>query len=489
MKRMIRSEEYLKSLLNELIALPKETGWVEFKHNNDDPQVIGQYISALSNSAAYIGKTQAYIVWGIEDTTHNVVGTKFRPHETKKGNEELESWLLRLLSPRIHFIFHEIETQKGRVVILEIERASIKPVQFNGQEYIRIGSYKKNLNEYPELERELWRIFDEIPFENLIALENVPEPEVLGILDYPSYFELLDIPLPEDRKNILERMAQDRMIMRSGAGGWNITNLGAILFAKNLSKYAHLKRKSVRVIVYKGKNRIETQREQEGAKGYASGFEGLIGFIDNLLPRNEVIGKAIRKEVSMYPELAVRELVANAIIHQDFSLRGTGPMIEVFSDRMEITNPGIPLVNTERFLDSPPRSRNEVLASFMRRIEICEERGSGIDKVVSLTEYYQLPAPLIEVTDEHIRVTLFAYKPLLEMEKKEKIHACYLHACLKYVTREHMTNTSLRQRFGMEDKNSSVASRIIRDALNDEIIKPLDPDTAPRYMKYIPFWA
>lgn len=82
---MVRSEEYLRSLLNELTALPKETGWVEFKHNNDEPQVIGQYISALSNSAAYNGKTQAYIVWGIENTTHNVVGTKFRPHETKKG--------------------------------------------------------------------------------------------------------------------------------------------------------------------------------------------------------------------------------------------------------------------------------------------------------------------------------------------------------------------------------------------------------------------
>ena len=86
----------------------------------------------------------------------------------------------------------------------------------------------------------------------------------------------------------------------------------------------------------------------------------------------------MRKEVSMYPELSVRELVANAIIHQDLTLRGTGPMIEIFADRMEITNPGIPLVNTERFLDSPPRSRNESLAPFMRRVGICEERDGNI---------------------------------------------------------------------------------------------------------------
>jgi ATP-dependent DNA helicase RecG len=410
-------------------------------------------------------------------------------YNKKKGNEELESWLLRLLSPRIYFIFYELETQNGKVVILEIERASSKPVQFQGLEYIRIGSYKKNLKDYPEKERELWRLFDKTPFENMEAVENVPEEEVLGYLDYPAYFELQDIPLPENRKLILERLAQDRMITRCDAGGWNITNLGAILFAKNLSEFAHLKRKSVRVIVYKGKNRIETQREQEGGKGYASGFEGLIGFIDNLLPRNEVIGKALRKEVPVYPELAVRELIANAIIHQDFSLRGTGPMIEIFSDRMEITNPGIPLVNTERFLDSPPRSRNEALASFLRRIGICEERGSGIDKVVFETEFYQLPAPIIEVSDEHTRVTLFKHKPFAEMEREKKIHACYLHASLKYVTREYLTNTSLRQRFGMEDKDSSIASRIIKDAVNAGKIKPLDPETAPRYMKYIPYWV
>ena len=95
----------------------------------------------------------------------------------------------------------------------------------------------------------------------------------------------------------------------------------------------------------------------------------------------------------MYPELAVRELVANAVIHQGFSLRGTGLMIEMFADRMEITNPGEPLIQTERFIDSPPRSRNEALASFMRWVGVCEERGSGFDKVVSMTELYQLPAP------------------------------------------------------------------------------------------------
>ena len=171
-----------------------------------------------------------------------------------------------------------------------------------------------------------------------------------------------------------------------------------------------MKRKAVRVIQYHGKDRTETIREQEGGKGYASGFEGLIGYIDGILPTNEVVGKALRKTVPMFPELAIREVVANALIHQDFFVTGAGPMIEIFDDRIEITNPGEPLVDTQRFLDSPPRSRNETLASLMRRVGICEERGSGIDKVVFQVELYQLPAPLFEVPPGSTRVVLFSHK-------------------------------------------------------------------------------
>lgn len=148
--------------------------------------MIGEYISALSNTAALEGKKDAYLVWGVEDDTHKIIGTTFRPSEAKKGNEELESWLLRLLSPRIMFRFFELETEHGFVVILQIERATSKPVQFSGQEFIRIGSYKKNLKEFPEKERELWRVFDKTPYEDLISLQNVPESKVLSYLDYPT---------------------------------------------------------------------------------------------------------------------------------------------------------------------------------------------------------------------------------------------------------------------------------------------------------------
>jgi ATP-dependent DNA helicase RecG len=279
------------------------------------------------------------------------------------------------------------------------------------------------------------------------------------------------------------------LIVRNQAGGWDVTNLGAILFAKNLDAFKNLSRKTVRVIVYEGKGRLRTIREQDGRKGYASGFAGLIDFMNALLPRNEVIGKAFRKDVPMYPEPAIRELVANALIHQDFSVTGSGPMVEIFVDRMEITNPGLPLVKTDRFLDTPPRSRNEALASLMRRAGICDERGSGVDKVVFQTELYQLPAPIFETPEGNTRAVLFAHRKLNEMDRADRVRACYLHACLRYVERNPMTNSSLRDRFGIEEQNSAIASRIIRDAIEDGRIKPHDPDQGKKYAKYLPFWA
>lgn len=484
-----RPTEYLLSILQELRKLPNETEWVEFKHNNDDPDQIGEYISALSNSAALLGKICAWLVWGVDNDSHEVIGTTFKPASTKMGGTELESWLLQMLSPKINFRFHTLQVDGQTVVMLEISAASRHPVQFKNNEFIRVGSYKKKLKEFPEKARELWRIFDRIPFEKEIAAENISADEVLRLIDYPAYFDLLALPLPEGRDGILSALQADEMVSTGNSGNWNITNLGAVLFAKRLGDFRHLKRKALRVVLYKGPGKIETIREQEGTKGYAAGFEGLIDFVTNLLPSNEVIGQALRKEVPMFPELAIRELVANAIIHQDFHATGTAPMVEIFSNRMEITNPGLPLVKPDRFLDSPPKSRNEALASFMRRIGVCEERGSGVDKIVFQTELYQLPAPLFESTDEHTRAILFAHRDLKNMDKEDRIRACYLHACLKYVQRDYMTNTTLRERFGIEDKNRATASRIIKETSDAGLIRCYDETVGTKAKKYLPWWA
>lgn len=232
-----------------------------------------------------------------------------------------------------------------------------------------------------------------------------------------------------------------------------------------------------------------TKKEQIGAKGYASGFEGLIHYINGILPTNEIMGEALRKDVPMYPTLSVREVVANAIIHQDLTMHGTGIMVEIFSDRMEISNPGSPLIDIDRFVDHPPISRNEMMAAFMRRIGVCEERGSGFDKIIAQVELFQLPAPEIDVFESHTKVTLFAYKEYADISKEERIWACYMHTCLKQVNREYVTNASLRERFRVEKKNSSMISRLLNETVERGLIKLVDENAGDRGKKYMPYWA
>jgi ATP-dependent DNA helicase RecG len=244
------------------------------------------------------------------------------------------------------------------------------------------------------------------------------------------------------------------------------------------------------VISYKSKNRLESRREQSVTKGYAVGFKDLIDCVNNQLPMNEEIGRALRKEVRMYPDVAIRELAANMIIHQDFSITGAGPMVEVFSDRIEFSNPGIPLVDTMRFLDLPPRSRNEDLAALMRRMSFCEERGSGIDKAVFHSEMFQLPAPTFVLRDTTTVASLYAYKKFFQMDKNDRMWACYLHACLRYVSNDTMTNSSLRERFKIEPRNYAIISRLISETMEKGWIRLHDPESRSRkHARYVPSWA
>jgi predicted HTH transcriptional regulator len=480
----------LSRLLISLAALPQETEWVEFKCNFAEPEEIGEYLSALSNSAGLHQKPVGYLIWGVEDGTHRVVGTTFKPHQAKVGNEELESWLARLLHPRIDFRIQEFEHQGVPVVMFEVQACQHTPVRFKDHEFIRVGSYKKKLRDFPEKERALWALLSRTPFEKGIATRDVSSDRVLALLDYPAYFSMTGQNLPANKAGILERFASEKLITHKRDDVYDITNLGALLFAKKLSEFDAVGRKAVRVIIYKGNNRVETIKEYAEPRGYAAGFEVLIAYINDQLPQNEEIGQALRKEVRMYPEKAIRELVPNAMIHQDFTMTGDSPLVEIFSDRIEFTNAGTPLIDPLRFIDEPPQSRNEALAAFMRRLNICEERGSGIDKVIFQVELFQLPGPDFLVTESHTKVVLYAYKKLSRMDKNDKIRACYQHACLRYVSNEQMTNTSLRERFKIEEKNYAVASRVIADTIKAKLVKPYDPESKSRkHARYVPFWA
>jgi ATP-dependent DNA helicase RecG len=480
-------KEELKKIINELVKQPNESEWVEFKLNFHSEDEIGKCISALSNGASINNQDYGYLVFGVEDKTHAIKGTTFMPRTHKKGNEELENWLIQRLDPRLDFRIYKFDYDDTRkIALFVIPATQQRPVDFYHKAYIRVGSITRPLNEFPEKEAKIWRNQSK-PFESSLAREFLSSSDVISLLSTETYFDLLKIPYPQTQEAVVQKLADEKLVVKT-KGLFAITNLGAILLAKNLSDFENLQRKSIRVIVYKGTNKVETEREQIGLNGYVVGFERIVDWINSQLPANEEIGKALRKETRIYPEIAIRELVANALIHQDFMIKGF-PMIEIYKDRIEISNPGIPLITPDRFIDSYI-SRNEKLADLMRRMGFCEEKGSGLDKVIFYNELYQLP-PINVITDEtRTRVTIYAYKKLNYLDKKEKIRACYQHACLKWVSNDKMTNQSLRERFKIEDHNYSIASRIIRDAIDDKVIKEDDPDSKSRkYASYIPFWA
>ena len=401
----------------------------------------------------------------------------------------MENWLRSLLSRNADFEFHTVRMNDNNVGVLIIYRAANQTVMFEKTDYIRVGSYTKKLNEYPTLQAQLWDRIRNTKFEERYAKQDMELTDALRLLDFVTYFDIRNVPQPTDNNGVAHYMEEEGVIVKQDNGLYAITNLGAILLAKRLSDFSRISRKAIRIVQYQGNSRLNMLKEDVGEKGYAVGFEGVIKFIEALLPAQEVITGALREKKSAYPILAVREIVANALIHQDFSVTGTGPVVEIFENRIEVTNSGIPLVDVRRIIDNPPKSRNEKLAALMRRLRMCEELGTGWDKIVITCELYQLPAPKIELFEDSTRVTLFSEMPFSNISMEDKLWACYLHACIKHVQGEQLTNSSLRERFGLENSASASISRLIKEAVKMEIIKPLDPATAPRYMKYIPIWA
>ncbi|MCK5717773.1 MAG: hypothetical protein KAH77_09825 [Thiomargarita sp.] len=189
----------------------------------------------------------------------------------------------------------------------------------------------------------------------------------------------------------------------------------------------------------------------------------------------------------LYPPTAIRELLENMLIHQDFSIKGTSPMVEIFDHRIEMTNTGQPLVEPQRFLDTPPRSRNEALAAFLRRIEVCEERGSGIDKIMQSieTHHYPLAAPQFDVLEKHTRITFSATKTFTEISQEDRVMSCYFHACLKYLNKNYMTRRSLRQRLHC---SVHAAKQVIIHTCDKNLLRLYNPN-AKRNFQYVPYWA
>ncbi len=207
------------ALIDELRAKPAETAWFEFKANDADPEMIGKRCAALSNAARIDGQDIAYMVWGVEDGSHAVVGTTFNPDTQKVGNQALPLWLANSLQPSIAFSFRTVQHPQGRLVLLEIPAATGAPVAFNGVPYIRIGSTTPRLTDYPERYQQLIERLQPYRWEQGIARQYASADEVLTLLDYPQYFQLTKQPLPDNRTGIFDKLEADGPPRNQQPGG------------------------------------------------------------------------------------------------------------------------------------------------------------------------------------------------------------------------------------------------------------------------------
>jgi ATP-dependent DNA helicase RecG len=380
----------------------------------------------------------------------------------------------------------EVAHPEGRVVVFHI------PTRPRGTAYHLNGTYLMRSGEalVPMTEDQLRRIFAEGEPDWLEehTKTGLDAQQVIDLLDTQTFFELLKLPYPTDRGGVIERLVQERLVDEID-GAYAVRRLGGLILAKRLDAFPDLSRKAPRVVVYTGTSKLETKLDQVGAKGYAAGFQNLVRFVMAQLPQNEVIEDALRKEVKLIPQIAARELLANALIHQDLSIGGASVMVEIYENRMEISNPGEPVVSVARFIDGY-QSRNERLATLMRRMGICEEKGSGIDRVVQTAEVYQLPAPDFRAGHHRTVVTIYGPRDFDAMDRADRIRACYQHCVLKWVMSERMTNQSLRERFHLPESKSASVSQVITAAIEAKQIK-LDErvGSSRKYARYLPYWA
>lgn len=447
---------------------------------------LTEHLSAFAN---YPGG--GYLVYGV-DSAGTPAGMDENSVETTVNH--LADLGRKGLEPPVALDHMVVDFESVPLLFIYVPESVVKPVHLRGKSledaFIRSGGTTRQASRQ---EIGMLMLNSRTPrWEELHASVLLPDTEFTEKLNVQPIFNMLERPATTTQDETVAWMEGERFIVREPAGGGYITNIGAIAAARHLTEFPDLSRKAVRVVVYDGLNKAKTKREQEGTKGYAISFQGLMQFVMSLLPQSEVIEKALRTMRTVYPEIALREIIANALIHQDFSITGTGPLIEIYDDRIEFSNPGglLPSKRLDRLIGTQPESRNEQLARAFRRYKICEERGSGLLKAGQQIELYGLPPMEFTAGSNYFKVTLHSPRPFAKMSAKERLEACYQHAVLKYYSDSAMTNTSLRERLKMPEKQRSMVSVLIQQAIDQRLVKSADPENkSKKFAEYVPFWA
>ena len=464
-------ELYLDTLLGQV-----ETNNLEFKaalSSFDRDKAIG-YCAAIANEGG------GHLILGVSDhIPHQIEGTNaFR---NPAGME-----LLVFSKLAIKISIRELDYMGKRVVDFVIPgRQVATPIGFDGRFLMRAGE-----SLVPMSAHAIAEILAESkgPATSHLVTDYLPSHEIRELLDVDHYFSLISDTKPADLHGQLT-ILQRRGLLAGDGAAFAVTLLGALFVARNLASFAQLEMRRIRFIKYAGTDRVNAVFEHFETRGYGLAFEDLLALIASHTPVREVIEGGLRQTIPMFPPTAVREFLANALIHQDLNENSVQLTVEIFTDRLEIRNPGEPLIDAKRFVDET-RARNPELAELMRVARICEVRGSGIDRAVQQIEDYTQPAPTFKKETAATTVTMFDHMEFSDMTVDERIWSAFLHCCIRYESSDRLSNTSLRERFGLSAEKTTLVSQTIAAAVEAGVIK-LDPrvGSSRRLAKYVPFFA
>jgi ATP-dependent DNA helicase RecG len=401
------NNEQLIQLLEELVALPSETEWVEFKLNKGciSNEQIGEYISAMSNGATISNKSYGFLVWGVRDGSHDIDGTNFSFTNAKQGNQDLELWLRNLLHPKINFEIFEFHHSNKKIVLLRIPAAKGEPTHFQKKAYIRIGSNKTDLRNFPEYVRIIYNSLvdwsahiidgasiDDLDTEALLtAREKFKERNIRS-----SFYEQID---NWDNVTFLDKA-------KINING-KITNTSIILLGKEES--THYLLPSIAEITWK----LETEEKAYEHFGppLLLNTTKVLQQIRNVkykfFPENELLSITVNK----YDTRSILEAMHNCIAHQDYSLNSRILVTEKI-DKLIFSNAGTFFEgNPEDYTagdKTPERYRNFWLANAMVNLGMIDRLGYGIHTIYIAQRQRFFPMPDYVLSDKN-RVVLQIY--------------------------------------------------------------------------------
>ena len=396
----------LTALLDRLCAEPRETEWLEFKANRYEPQALGEYLSALANSACLQGRPRGYLAFGIEDGSHAVVGTTFDPQAEKgKGEQLLPLWLSLGLRPNVGFEIHPFTYQGERVVLFEVLPAFDRPVEFYGTAYVRDGTSKTELSKYPEKAGTIWN-------RRVDWSAQVCEQASLNDLE------------PQAIAKARREFATKFPAQAAAAAGWDdatflnkakltirggVTHAALLLLGK--PEASTLLAPAVARISWLLKNeRNEDLDYEHFGPPFLLNVDKVLARIRNLTVRWLPGGTLFPVELTQYDPWVIREALHNCIAHQDYGLRGRVQVVET-PDTLLLTNVGGFLpgrVETVIEQDAPLEIyRNPFLAEAMVNLNMIDTQGGGIKRMFMKQRERFFPMPDYDLSQpERVMVKL-----------------------------------------------------------------------------------